>query len=39
MRKAEKITQDGAIDYEVDLAKAARKEVTISSSGKILKEE
>jgi hypothetical protein len=39
LRKAEKITHDGSVDYEVDLAMAARKEITISSAGKILKEE
>src|SRR5581483_1246019 len=39
LRKAEKITHNGSVDYEVDLAKAARKEITISSVGKILKEE
>ena len=40
LRKAEKITHDGgSVDYEVDLAKASHKEVTLSSTGKILKEE
>jgi hypothetical protein len=37
--KAEKITHNGSVDYEVDLAKSKRKEITISSNGKILKEE
>jgi hypothetical protein len=39
LRKAEKISHDSQIDYEIDLAKAARKEITVSSNGKILKEE
>ena len=39
LRKAEKISHASETDYEVDLAQAARKEVTVSSTGKILKEE
>ena len=38
-RKAEKIIHGDAIDYEIDLAKTLRKEITVSSAGKILKEE
>ena len=40
LRAAEKISHDsGDPDYELDLDKAAHKEVTVSSGGKILKEE
>jgi Putative beta-lactamase-inhibitor-like, PepSY-like len=39
VRKAEKITHDGSVDYEIDLGKSKRKEITVSSNGKILKEE
>lgn len=39
MLKAEKITHDGISDFEVDLAKPARKEITVDANGKILKEE
>jgi hypothetical protein len=39
LQKAERITHNGNVDYEVDLAKAVRKEITVSSEGRILKEE
>ena len=39
LQKAERITQNGTVDYVVDLAKAVRKEITVSSEGRILKEE
>lgn len=39
-RAAEKVSHEsGDSDYEIDLAKAAHKEVTVSAGGKILKEE
>ena len=39
IKGAEKITHDGTVDYEFDLAHASHHEVTISTAGKILKEE
>ncbi|MCU1292569.1 MAG: hypothetical protein JWP08_1419 [Bryobacterales bacterium] len=36
LRKAGKITHDGYLDYEVDLGKAARKEITLSSDGNVV---
>lgn len=38
LRKAERITHSGTVDYEIDLAKAVRNEITVSSEGRILKE-
>ena len=39
LRKAERITKEGEIQYEVDLSKATKKEVLLSAKGKVLKEE
>ena len=37
--KAEKITKDGAVQYEVGLRKASKKEVLLTADGKVIKEE
>ncbi len=39
LRKAEKITSGDQVQYEVALAKAAKKEVLLSAEGKIVKEQ
>ena len=37
--KAEKITKDGDVQYEVALRKASKKEVLLTADGKVIKEE
>ena len=39
LRKAEKITREDETQYEIDLGKAAKKEVLFNAQGKVLKEE